>query len=339
LVYAFRHRKSGRTYVGQTTRTFAKRYYSNKWPLRISNIFLKRSVEKHGKEAFDIIFLEYGIETLEELNRLEERWAIQLNAYYPKGFNFDPCGKNSGAFLSQEYKDLKAKRIAKTYKLKEVATGKTLEVTNLSKFCKARGLSVGTLRNLLFNGRLGKTYRGFCSCETTDDDIRNLPLLVNHPNLRAPFHLQKRGKHYTVIDCERFIKEHGLDRHGFIGLLCGRCDYYRGFCRQEEASKVVSTPNLMTKFEWIDLLTPENQQVRLTYPTGFIKAVKKAKNVNVNVYQLIVQPQKQSHGYRLHGYKLRGVPSPEKAVEGAETELVPIGQDVYLEQTVGYKLS
>jgi hypothetical protein len=98
-IYVIVNEKNGKAYVGQTINTFEKRY-GGAWWKRTTNSHLKKSAQKYGRECFSVWILENGIETFEELNKLEELWAIELNAYAPIGYNLRGCGDNKEIFVS-----------------------------------------------------------------------------------------------------------------------------------------------------------------------------------------------------------------------------------------------
>jgi group I intron endonuclease len=101
-IYCIRNKINGKCYVGQTRSTFEKRYCKfNSWWNRISNFPLKNSVKKHGHQNFEILILEHGQFSQQELNNLEIQWADKMNSYCPHGYNLRKCG-NAPGFVSSE---------------------------------------------------------------------------------------------------------------------------------------------------------------------------------------------------------------------------------------------
>jgi hypothetical protein len=76
--------------VGQTARTFAKRYKGG-WASNTKSTVLKQALAKYGKENFAVMILEECERS--NLNSREDFWAKELNSYAPNGYNLRHCGE------------------------------------------------------------------------------------------------------------------------------------------------------------------------------------------------------------------------------------------------------
>lgn len=228
IVYVLRNKINNKVYVGQSYTSFKERYnLGETWWKKVNSPILGYAIKKYGHKSFEISFVEWDIKDRDELNKREEAWAIKLNSYHPFGYNFNPCGKESVRLVSPEYQANMAKKNAKHYRIKEIATGKIHEVFNLSEFCRQKQLDVANLHHALKNR--GLYFKGFCSPETTDADLKNARMLRFEKDLYAPFYLVKDGAEFVVNDCREFMTEHKLCCSDFMALLKGTKENYKGF--------------------------------------------------------------------------------------------------------------
>lgn len=147
IIYCITNKKKNKKYVGQTTVGLKKRYPIGWWRRKsCHNNYLKYSIEKYGIENFEWEVLEYGITSIEELNRLEKFHAEKLNTYIPNGYNIRPCGSN--CIMAEETKRKISVSNSKSYSLKDIS-GTIHNIDNLSDFCKERGLHRQAILNLL----------------------------------------------------------------------------------------------------------------------------------------------------------------------------------------------
>lgn len=222
IIYCIKNLINNKCYIGQTINLFNKRYSKGEWNKYTHNTALKRAVNKYGIHNFEIKFLHENIQTMEELNNLEEYEAEKRNAYWPNGYNFTQCGNNK--FLHEETK----KKLSKAHekrkepiRLKEVSTGNIIEVYNLCKFCKENDLNRGNLIKMIYN----KNYKikhlesqGFCLPETTLEDLKGVPMNKYLHNQYTFFH-ENGDKITTTI--KDFCKKFNLKRKYISSLIRG----------------------------------------------------------------------------------------------------------------------
>lgn len=92
IIYKITHKLSGKSYIGQTTRSLLKRWkeHSNGNHLCIA---LKHAVAKYGKEAFSVEEIA-NYSNLEDLNNAEEYYIDFYNTLSPNGYNLKAGGNN-----------------------------------------------------------------------------------------------------------------------------------------------------------------------------------------------------------------------------------------------------
>jgi len=173
IVYLIQNEINKKCYVGQTEKTFKERYSLKNWKRNIQNKYLREDIKIFGEDNFSLAILEHGIFDAEELNKLEEFWAIKFNSYCPGGYNVSPCGKNSKRLLSKEYLENMSNRKSLPFKIKEYTTGIIYNGSNLKRFCKEKNLSYSRILYIL---RLkGRTHKGFCHLDATPEErLKNM---------------------------------------------------------------------------------------------------------------------------------------------------------------------
>lgn len=94
-IYIIRNDVNDKVYVGQTTMTVHDRFrhHLSSKPETHNHQAILYAIRAHGREHFWAETLEEGIETHEELNRLEEEYIAKFNAMKPNGYNLCPGGQ------------------------------------------------------------------------------------------------------------------------------------------------------------------------------------------------------------------------------------------------------
>lgn len=106
IIYMVRNKINNKIYFGQTTRTFSLRYKYN-FPKNTHNEHIRRSIEKHGWENFEVIEEFDRAETQEELNNLENLYIKMWQTHNPKcGYN-KTLGGESCTFTDETIQKLK----------------------------------------------------------------------------------------------------------------------------------------------------------------------------------------------------------------------------------------
>lgn len=101
-IYAFRNKKNGRVYVGQSKQVLTRKRQHERGDTKNSTRF-HNAMNKHGADGFDFVILEYC--EVELLDEREVHWIIQLNSLYPNGYNLT----TGGGALHQHHEETRKK--------------------------------------------------------------------------------------------------------------------------------------------------------------------------------------------------------------------------------------
>lgn len=101
IIYRIFNKINNKSYIGQSVVSFNKRYRGN-WLKYTHNPILKNSVNKYGIYNFDFEIIEDNVKDIDELNKLEIKYAEKYNTYRPNGYNIRGCGNNK--FVDDELK-------------------------------------------------------------------------------------------------------------------------------------------------------------------------------------------------------------------------------------------
>lgn len=110
IIYRIINKINNKSYIGQSTLSFNKRYRGGQWWKHTHNLLLKNSINKHGLENFYFEILDDNVIDIDELNRLEILYADKYNSYRPNGYNIRGCGDN-------KYVDDELKKHLSTFRL------------------------------------------------------------------------------------------------------------------------------------------------------------------------------------------------------------------------------
>jgi len=80
IIYRIFNKINGKSYIGQSVVSFNKRYRGD-WVKYTHNLILKNAVNKYGIENFDFEIIEDNIKDIDELNKLEIKYAEKYNTY------------------------------------------------------------------------------------------------------------------------------------------------------------------------------------------------------------------------------------------------------------------
>ena len=179
IIYCIKNLKTGKCYVGQSTYKFTERYYKGNWSDKTHNSLLKADAAYYGLNNFEVKILEFNVESIEELNELEEKYASEFNCYYPNGYNFARCGNNKRMNdLTKEKLRLAHKR--KTpLEIKRISDQQILKIDNLCKFCKDNNLNRGNLTKMIYNRNYDVRHlesQGYCLPETTLEQLNSITI-------------------------------------------------------------------------------------------------------------------------------------------------------------------
>lgn len=86
IVYMIVNKINNKAYIGITSQTFRKRYYSDF--RNHHNVHLKNAIKKYGAKNFDVILLEKEVESYEQLKKLEMKYIKKIKTFDKKyGYN------------------------------------------------------------------------------------------------------------------------------------------------------------------------------------------------------------------------------------------------------------
>lgn len=139
VIYVITNTVNGKQYVGQTTRTLAVRWYYHIRSSRDGSTgALPHAILKHSAEAFKIEQIDIA-SSLEELNKKEAHYILQLKTLAPYGYNLTSGGE--GFKVSEETKQ----------KISKAGAGRAVSIETRRKQRKAQVgklVSVETRRKL-----------------------------------------------------------------------------------------------------------------------------------------------------------------------------------------------
>lgn len=103
IIYRILNLANGKSYIGQTINWFDNRYGGGRWWELTENILLERTVNYHGLDKFEVQILEFGIETIKELNTLEIKYIAEFKTFIEdgNGYNLDRGGNNKSCSEKQ----------------------------------------------------------------------------------------------------------------------------------------------------------------------------------------------------------------------------------------------
>lgn len=226
LVYRIYHKESGKSYVGQTVHpTFNRRYSGGRWWDITDNPILRSAYAKYGADAFAVEILESNVESLDCLNQLEEIYADRFNAYAPRGYNLRKCGDNRRLLPHQVEMIRKVK--AKTYTLRKVDTWELVEVTNLKAFCRAQGITSGSMYNMVSENLGIIVAHGYCLPKRTREEVADRACRSYRGKTVTLVH--ESGEIATITSVKLFAQKWGLEMGTLFKVLRGESLYYRGW--------------------------------------------------------------------------------------------------------------
>lgn len=198
VIYKITNLIDGKTYIGQTINCPRQRWQMHCTPKM--DTLLARAIKKHGKSNFkqEIIFT---CESLEDLNKAEERLIQEHNSMFPNGYNVEFGGNN---FLKSEIHKRKislalkgrpkSEELKKLWSLQKKGKRqpnnrwvygfnfKTNEGIFISSACEAvkLGFNQGHLRECCIGQR--KSHRGFKWTYLNDILLKDIDSEIIHGN-------------------------------------------------------------------------------------------------------------------------------------------------------------
>lgn len=295
IIYKIENKKNGKIYIGQSIKSFHKRYCAGKWwkPTECPR-GLRQSVEKYGKENFEVSILEHSISNFGVLDSLERAYISKYNCIFPNGYNFEGGGQQYGKKVSDDTRKKQSSsgriRYSKDHILYD-RDGKEYRFSIIKDFAKKYGLNYSRLCSVCKG--VVKRHRGF----TAD---KNFP--VNNKYLKPKLHIlvDKNGNEYTFYNIKDFALKHNISCSHLGNVLNGKKLSAKGFMlknpRKTMQKSWVGTKNPKSKYKTV-ILEKDGKQITLT--DNIIKFAHSVGGVSGNLYGLINGKNKSFKGYKL----------------------------------------
>lgn len=215
IVYLIRNLINGKGYVGQTVRSFDKRYSNGRWWKSSCNSHLKSAAKKYGKDNFEIKILESNITDPTYLDDREKYYIKHFNTVYPCGYNLQEGGQY--AKIRPHHPTIGSK-IAKTknkgriYKLLNNKTGIVEKFTNISSFCRLQNLNIPHIYQVLVGQR--NRYRTW---SLPDKQLKKIILI------------DPKGRRHVIPSgqLKPFCRSNNLDARTIFRLIKGQRKTYK----------------------------------------------------------------------------------------------------------------
>lgn len=221
VIYCIKNLVNEKCYVGQSSRGFNGRYHKGRWAEKTHNYFLKNEVKKYGIKLFEVKILEENVESINELNKLEEKYAIEMNCYYPNGYNLTKCGNNKRMHeLTKEKLRLSHKRDEPIF-LKEISTQKIIKIDSLCNFCRVNKLNRGNLIKVIYNKNYSVKHlesQGYCLPETTMEQLESITV---NKYTRKEYVFRNRNGEKVKMNFLEFCKKYNIQRKKISNLIRG----------------------------------------------------------------------------------------------------------------------
>lgn len=274
---------NGKRYIGQSRRTFVKRYKHN-WVKNVDNEPLRRAINKYGRKNFMIDILEHSLSP-KELDEREEFFIRKFDSMVPHGYNLHSGGTNHQMCerVRREYVKRQRKQHSKNYVL--MKNGKLYHFSILRQFARKHNLHLSGLMAVL-KGK-GRTCRGFHLPET---DVR-----FKRSTDKIRYIVDGEGNIHEVYNIFRFSKQHGLSADCLAKVFARETIVHKGFHLIDPPKKGPRKPTRQKTFSKIVLMKNGQEfTVPDTYRSKFVKETR------IDLYSLLCGRRKVSMGYTLY---------------------------------------
>lgn len=228
IIYLIYNKSEKKGYVGQTYKTFWRRYINGKWWEYTRNPILK-NVNLSKIQDYEIYILESGKST-SELNVLEPFYIGALKTLHPNGYNFQLGGESKGTPLPST-KEILSQKNSKEYILYK--NGKAICVKNIKAFCDSLDICATAMFNMIHGRSLS------CAGYTINPSITAEPYKKNFFTLEHPEYGEK-----TTECLSAFARENNIPRGSINGLATGHVETCHGWKIIKEKSHFSVNSNL-----------------------------------------------------------------------------------------------
>jgi group I intron endonuclease len=214
FVYCIKNLVNDKVYVGQSTQKTDHRLQEHKSKLRSNtheNIHLQRAWNKYGESNFEIRKLE-TVETIDELNRLETRYAKQFRVH-DRQFGYNIRGTGDNRFVTEETK-------------KRISTSK-LGVPVHTKASKAKIRKASRNRIHTIESKLKRSVKlkGY----VWPIEVRNQWAKTHRHDKEYPIILSPNAIEYQPVNMSAFCAEHNLLQQSMSKLILGQLKSHHGW--------------------------------------------------------------------------------------------------------------
>lgn len=222
IIYRIYHTVTGKSYIGQTIRTFCERYGDTGRWWNQCNWALGRDVTRDSVDSFAVEILENDIVTTDELDRLERYYICLYQSVYPKGYNLEDGGEHRGGTSSLAARQNVSKALRKRNEKERVLYDKegiVHRLFNVTTFAEERGLDPRYVSQLVCGER--RTYAGFAmTLEAFTDPLKGVkPITLIAPS----------GEEIVVNNMVRFCRENDLPYASMYKVGTGKQLSYKGW--------------------------------------------------------------------------------------------------------------
>lgn len=236
IIYCIKNILNGKCYIGQSLRPFHCRYPQGKWYVHTHNILLKREAEQYGYNNFEVTILHEKIQCIHLLNSMEKEAAIKYNCYYPAGYNFTECGNNKSmhSITKEKIREAHVRKRLSTVRLKEVKTGKIIEILNLTQFCKDNDLNRGNLLKMIYDHKPSGSHlesQGYCLPDTTLEQLKSIRA---NKYVHQDYKFIHSDGRIIICTVKEFCDKYQINRKYISSLIRGKVKTVNGWYLKEE---------------------------------------------------------------------------------------------------------
>ena len=295
IIYKIENKVNGKVYIGQSIKSFHKRYCAGKWwrPTQCPRGLIK-SVEKYGKDKFEVSILEHNISNLDALDNLEKLYISKYNCIFPNGYNFEGGGQQYGKRVNDDTRKKQSRIVRQRYSKNHVLydkDGKEYKFSIIKDFAEKHGLNYPRLCSVCKG--VVKRHHGF----TAD---KKFPLNNRYLNPKLHTLVDKNGNEYTFYNIKDFALKHNISCSHLSNVLNGKRLSAKGFMLKNPRKTMQKSwsgiKNPKSKYKAI-ILEKDGKQITLT--DNIIKFAQSVGGVSGNLYGLINGKNKSFKGYKL----------------------------------------
>ena len=191
-IYKIQNKINGKQYIGQTSKSFKKRYWSHLWNLRNNshhNIKLQKQFNKYGEENFVFQVVE-AVKDKSTLNELEKKYIKDFDQIQ-KGYNIQTGGTDIDLtkYIQSETRKRVGEKNQKRMKGRKLSEETKKRMRESSRHLSPQEKTIESVRNYMKNRvvsdetkkKLSEINTGENSPVTkfTNSDVQNIKTMIN----------------------------------------------------------------------------------------------------------------------------------------------------------------